>query len=82
MKESALWAGAAGGSTSTAAMMGATLAITITAVVVGLVLGVRRVVAKMEVGIASWIRVTAALEVVAVALPIPEALATAAIAVV
>jgi len=51
-------------------------------IVVGLVLGVRRAVAKMEVVIASWIRVTAALEVVPVALPIPEALATAAIAVV
>jgi len=31
------------------------------AVVVGLMLGVRRAVAKMEVGIALWIRVTAAL---------------------
>ena len=47
-----------------------------------LVLGVRQAVAKMEVVIASWIRVTAALEVVPVALPIPEALARAAIAVV
>ena len=77
----ALWAGAAGAATSTAAMIGATLA-TITEVVLGLVLGVRRAAAKMEVKIASWIRVTAALEVVAVALPILEALATAAIAVV
>jgi len=51
-------------------------------VVVRLVLGVRRAVAKMEVVIASWIQVTAALEVVPVALPIPEALATADIAVV
>jgi len=50
-------------------------------VVVGLVLGVRRAVAKMEVVIVLWIRVTAALEVVPVASPIPEALATAAIAV-
>jgi len=50
-------------------------------VVVGLVLGVRRAVAKMEVVIVSWIPVTAALEVVPVALPIPEALTTAAIAV-
>ena len=40
------------------------------------------ILAKMEVGIALWILVTAALEVVAVASPIPEALATAAIAVV
>ena len=77
-----LWAGAAGAAASTADMMGATLAVTVTAVVVRLVLGVRQAVAKMEVGIASWIRVTAALEVVAVALPILEALATAAIAVV
>jgi len=47
-------------------------------------LGVRRAVAKMEVVIASWpmIRVTAALEVVPVALPISETLATAAMAVV
>jgi len=51
-------------------------------VVVKLVLGVRRAVAEMKVVIASWIRVTAALEVVPVALPIPEALATADIAVV
>jgi len=51
-------------------------------VVVRLVLKVRRAVAKMEVVIASWIRVTAALEVVPVAVPIPEALATVAIAVV
>jgi len=48
----------------------------------GLVLGVRQAVARIEVVIASWIPVTAALEVVPVALPIPEALATAAIAVV
>ena len=47
-------------------------------VVVRLVLGVRRAVAKMEVVIASCIRVTAALEVVPVALPISETLATAA----
>ena len=78
----ALWAGTARAAAATAAMMGATLAITITAVVVGLVLGIRRAVAKMKVGIASWIRVTAALEAVPVALPIPETLATAAIAVV
>ena len=51
-------------------------------VVVKLVLGVRRAVAKMEVVIVLWIRVTAALEVVPVALPIPETLAIAAIAVV
>jgi len=74
--------GTASAAASTAAMIGATLAVTITAVVMGLVLGVRRAVAKMEVGIASWIQVTAALEIVAVALPIPEALATVAIAVV
>jgi len=49
---------------------------------VGLVLGVRRAVAKMEVGIALWIRVTVALEVVAVVSPIVEILATAARAVV
>jgi len=49
---------------------------------VGLVLGVRRAVAKMEVGIASWIRVTVELEVVAVASPMLEILATAARAVV
>jgi len=73
--------GAAGAAASTAAMMGATLAVTIT-MVVGLVLGVRQAVATMEVGIASWIRVTAALDVVPVALPILEALAAAAIAVV
>jgi len=74
-----LWAGAAA---STADMMGATLAVTITAVVVRLVLGVRQAVVKIEVGIASWIRVTAALEVVPVTLPILEELATSAIAVV
>jgi len=39
------------------------------AVLVGLVLGVRRAVAKMQVGIALWIRVTTALEVVTVASP-------------
>jgi len=62
----------------TAAMMGVTLAITILAVLVELVLGMRRAVARMEVGVVLWIRVTAALEVVAVASPIPEALATEA----
>ena len=65
----ALWAGAA---VATAAMMGTTSAVTIAVVVVGLVLGVRRAVAKMEMGIALWIRVTAALEVVAMASPILE----------
>jgi len=78
----ALWAGAAGTAAAEAAMMGATLAVTITVVVVGLVLGVGRAVAKIEVGIVSWIRVTVALEVVPVALPTPGALATAAITVV
>jgi len=53
----------------TAAMMGVTLAITILAVLVELVLGMRRAVARMEVGVVLWIRVTAALEVVAVASP-------------
>ena len=72
-----LWAGTVRAA-ATAAMMGATLAVTISAVVVELALGVRQI----EVGIALWIRVTAALEVVAVASPIPGALATAAIAVV
>ena len=67
---------------ATAAMMGATLAVTISAVVVGLVFGVRWAVAKMEVGIVLWIRMTAALEVVAVASSIPGTLATVAIAVV
>jgi len=46
------------------------------------VLGVKRAVAKMEVGIALWIRMTAALEVAAVASPITGALALAAVAVV
>jgi len=46
------------------------------------VLGIKQAVAKMEVGTASRIRVTAALEVVPAALPIPDALATPAIAVV
>jgi len=74
--------GKAGVAAATVAMMGATLAVTIMAVVVGLVLGVRRALANIEVGIALWIRVTAALEMVAVASPIPGAQATAAIAVV
>ena len=39
--------------------------LTIAAVVVGLVLGVRQTGTKMEVGIVIWIRVTAVLEVVA-----------------
>jgi len=60
-------------------MIEATLAVTITAVVVGLVLGVRQAVAKIQVGIVSWIHVKKALEVVPVALPIPEELATAVI---
>ena len=77
-----LWAGTAREAAATAAMMGATLTVTISAVVVGLVLGVRWTVAKMEVGITSWIRETAALEVVVVVSPIPGALVTAAIAVV
>ena len=77
----ALWAGTAKAAATTAAMMGATLAVTRSAVVVGLVLGVRRAVTKMEVGIALWIRVTAAPEVVAVASPIPGLMATAATAV-
>jgi len=77
-----LWPGTAREAAATAAMMGATLAVTTSAVVVGLVLGVRWAVAKMEVGITLWIRVTAALEVVVVVSPIPGALVTAAIAVV
>ena len=53
----ALWAGVARAEAVTVAMMGATSAVTIAAVIVRLVLGVRRVVAKMEVGVALWIRV-------------------------
>jgi len=78
----ALWVRTARVAAATAAMMGATLAVTISAVVVGLVFGVRWAVAKMEVGIVLWIRMTAALEVVAVASSIPGTLATVAIAVV
>jgi len=74
--------GAAGAMVGTAAMMGVTLAVTIAAFVVGLVLRVRQVVVMMEGGIALRIRVTAVLEVVAVASTILEAQATAVIAVV
>ena len=77
----ALWVGTARAVVATATMLGATLAVTISAVVVGLVLGARRAVAEMEVSIALWIRVTAAPEVVAVASPIPGLMATAATAV-
>jgi len=64
--------------------MGATSAVTMAAVVVELVFGVRQAVAKMEVGIAFklCIRVTEALEAVKVASLILGALATASIAVV
>ena len=51
----ALWSEAARAETATAVMMGATSVATIAAVVVGLVLGMRRAVVKMEVRIASWI---------------------------
>jgi len=72
----ALWAGAAGAAAEATVMMGAKSAVTIVAVVVGLVRGVRRAVAKMEGGFALWILATAALEVVAVASPIQKTLAT------
>jgi len=48
-----VWVGTARTAAATAVLMGATLAVTISAVSVGLLLGVKRAVAKMEVGIRS-----------------------------